>query len=329
MASSGTVSTTTFTTRSVIDRAFRRAKIPSEAITGEMIQIALENLYLELSHLANLGAPLWCVDKIVLGTYIGQAGVTLPLGTVDVMNANFRLLQNVTGTTTTLAATITTLFSSATQVTTAGFLPATTQTLTLNFQTSSDGITWTTILAVASASYTAGVWAWFDLDGAQAALYQRVQATAGSMNFTTWYMGNQPSSIPMARLNQDDYTALPNLVSPGKPIQYWLNRVIPQPVMQTWPVTDSTNQYGQFVIWRQRYIQDVGTMQQTLDIPQSWYESVTWGLAFRVAQEDPNMSEQVLANIEGRYRSALGEAMDENRDNSPQFYASQIGVYTA
>ncbi len=329
MTSSGTVSQTVFRTRSVIDRAFRRAKIPSEAVTGEMIQIANENLYLTLSHLANLGAPLWCVEKVLLGTYIGQAGVTLPVGTVDVMNANFRLLQNVTGTTTTLAATITTVFASATQVTTAGFLPNGNQTLTLNFQTSSDGITWTTILAVASADYTDGVWAWFDLDGAQAALYQRIQATSGSMNFTTWYMGNQPSSIPMARLNQDDYTALPNLASSGKPIQYWLNRVIPQPVMQTWPVTDSANQYGQFVIWRQRYIQDVGTMQQTLDIPQAWFESVVWGLAFRVAQEDPNTREDVVANIEGRYRSALLEAQSENRDNSPQYYAPQIAQYSA
>lgn len=297
-----------------------------------MLQIASQNLYLFLSSLANLGAPLWCVEKIILGTYIGLAAVTLPVGTVDVLNANFRLLQQQTGTTTTLAGSISTLFTSDTQVTTVGFLPNGNQTLSLSFQTSPDGITWTTILAPGSTAYEDGVWAWYDLDGAQAELYMRTLALSGSISFTTYYMGNQPSSIPMARMNQDDYTALPNLTSPGKPLQYWLNRLITQPVMQTWPVTDSANQYGQYVLWRHRYIQDVGTLKQTLDIPQQWFEAVVWGLAWRLSREFPDVikgdSEQVISNLQGEARSSLLEAQSENRDNSAQHFSPAIGVYT-
>lgn len=328
MAYSGTVGTTVYQTRQVIDRAFRRARVPSEQITGELIGIATQDLFLLLQHLANLGAPLWAVERDIISAYQGKGQVTLPVGTVDVMNANFRLLQQVTGTITAAANAYTVQFSSATQVSTFGFQQNANQTLALTFQTSPDGVTWTTALTVASAAYVAGSWYWFDLDGTIAQAYVRA-VSIGTISWTQSYLGNTPSSIPMARMNQDDYTALPNRTSPGKPLQYWLNRVVPNPIMYTWPVCDATNSVGQFEIWRQRQIMDVGTMQQSLEIPDWWFDTVVWGLAFRIAQEQPNMTDQQVANIEGRWRSSLTEAMTENRDNSPQFFAPNIGVYSA
>lgn len=332
MAYSGTVGTTVYETRKVIDRGFRRARIPSEQVTGEFTDIALQNLFLLLQHLANLGAPLWAVERVILAAYRGQAQVTLPVGTVDVMNANFRMLQQATGTISAAAQSYTVTFSSATQVSTFGFQAATTQTLNLAFQTSANGTTWTTALLVGSRTYTAGQWYWFDLDGTYAQLYVRAIETASpgwTINWTQTYLGNTPSAIPMSRMNQDDYTALPNRTSPGKPLQYWLGRVVPQPIMYTWPVCDATNAVGQFEIWRQRQIMDVGTMQQSLEIPDWWFDTVVWGLAFRIAQESPSMEDQQIANIEGRYRSALIESQSENRDDSPQFFAPNIGVYSA
>lgn len=331
MAYSGTVGTTVYNTRKVIDRAFRRARVPHEEITGEYVDIALQDLFLLLQHLANLGAPLWCVERDIISAYQGQAAVTMPQGTVDIMNANFRLLQQVTGTVTAAATTYTVQFASATQVTTFGFQAASNQTLTLSFQTSPNGTTWTTALTVASASYVANQWYWFDLDGTIAQPYVRALETSvpsGTINWTQSYLGNTPSSIPMARMNQDDYTALPNRASSGKPLQFWFNRVVPQPIMFTWPVCDLTNSVGQYEIWRQRQIMDVGTLQQSLEIPDWWFDTVVWGLAFRIAQESPSCEEQQIANCEGRYKSALLEATSENRDSSPIFYAPAIGIYT-
>lgn len=329
MAYSGTVGTTVYQTRKVIDRGFRRARVPSEQITGELIDIATQDLFLLLQHLANLGAPLWAVERDIIAAYQGKGQVTLPAGTVDVMNANFRLLQQVTGTVTTTGTTYAVQFPSATQVSTFGFQPAANQTLTLQFQTSPDGVTWTTALTVSSAAYVSGNFYWFDLDGTIAQPYVRALATVGTINWTQTYLGNTPSSIPMARMNQDDYTALPNRTSPGKPLQYWLNRVVPSPIMNTWPVCDANNQFGQYEIWRQRQIMDVGTLQQSLEIPDWWFDTVVWGLAFRIAQESPSCNEQQIANIEGRYKSSLLEASSENRDDSPTFFAPQINVYTA
>lgn len=328
MAYSGTVGTTVYETRKVIDRAFRRARVPSEQITGELIDIANQDLFLLLQHLANLGAPLWAVERDILAAYQGQAQVTLPQGTVDVMNANFRLLQQATGTITAAATTYTIAFGSATQVSTFGFQPAANQTLTLQFQTSANGVTWTTALSVVSAAYVAGQWYWYDIDGTIAQPFVRALATVGTINWTTSYLGNTPSSIPMARMNQDDYTALPNRTSPGKPLQFWLNRVVPNPIMFTWPVCDSNNQFGQFEVWRQRQIMDVGSMMQSLEIPDWWFDTVVWGLSFRIAQESPSMQDSQIANLEGRYKSSLLEATSENRDSSPTFFAPSIGIYT-
>lgn len=332
MAYSGTVGTTVYQTRKVIDRAFRRARVPSEQITGELIDIANQDLFLLLQHLANLGAPLWAVERDILAAYQGQGQVTLPVGTVDVMNANFRLLQQVTGTITATATTYTVAFGAANQISTFGFQAASNQTLALSFQTSANGTTWTTALVVASKAYLSGQWYWYDLDGTIAQPYVRAIETstpASTINWSASYLGNTPSSIPMARMNQDDYTALPNRTSPGKPLQYWMNRVVPNPIMNMWPVCDATNAVGQYEIWRQRQIMDVGTMMQSLEIPDWWFDTVVWGLAFRIAQESPSASDQMIANIEGRWRSSLIEAQTENRDNSPQFFAPNIGIYSA
>ena len=54
MATSGTVSTTQFTTRQVIDHAYRRCRLGAQQITSEMIDIANDQLYLILSNLAKM-----------------------------------------------------------------------------------------------------------------------------------------------------------------------------------------------------------------------------------------------------------------------------------
>ncbi len=46
MATSGTVSTTNFTTRQVIDHAFRRCRLGAQQITSEMIDVANDQLYI-------------------------------------------------------------------------------------------------------------------------------------------------------------------------------------------------------------------------------------------------------------------------------------------
>jgi len=77
----------------------------AQQITSEMIDVANDQLYLILSNLANRGVQLWCIERLILPLYEGQGAVTLPLGTVDVLNTNLRTLLESTGTTASTATT--------------------------------------------------------------------------------------------------------------------------------------------------------------------------------------------------------------------------------
>lgn len=354
MSTSGTVSTTTFSTRAVIDRAFGRCKLKPEQITAEYQTIARENLYLILSHLSNKGIPLWGVEKVILPLYEGQAKVELPLGTVGALNSYYRSMTRLSGTNTSSAGgtvanafdddfdtdltqtaalgNVQTLFAATTLVTTIGYLPNATATLSLSFQHSSDGSTWTTVYAPGSTSYTAGTWVWYDLDGGIASLYWRVIALSGTIDVREIYWGNTPAETTLARLNQDDYTSLPNKTFEGRPSEIFLNRLRGTsdalPVLYTWPVCDLANRYGQIVVWRQRYIQDVGTLAQELDIPQRWYMAVIAELAVELAAELPEVPDDRELKLIGKARTAWQEAQSEERDDSPFTITAAIGVYT-
>ena len=352
MATSGTVSQTTFDTRKVIEHAFRRCKIRAEQLTAEHAQVALDALYLQLSALANRGMQLWCIERLIIPLYQAQATYVMPDGTVDLTNANIRTLTRLTGTYATSAGgtvanafdddfstkctqvstggNISVQFSSDTQVTSVGVLSGSTATWTLTFERSDDGITWTTALATPSTDYVDNEWQWFDIDGAIAAEYFRVRVnSAGTLSVRELYFGNTPSEIPIARLNQDDWTALPNKAFAGRPLQYWLDRQRSVPVMRTWPACDLNSRYQQFIVWRRRQVEDIGTMAQTLDIPQRWYEAIVWGLATRLAQELPEIDASVIPALETNAINAADLAQGEERDNSPMMITPTIGVYTA
>ena len=95
MAFSGSISNTTFNALKVVDTAFRRCRLPAQAITAEMQSYALEALYLLLSDLANTKTPSWCIQREIYPFYEGQPIVTLERGTVEVLNANLRELAHM------------------------------------------------------------------------------------------------------------------------------------------------------------------------------------------------------------------------------------------
>ena len=115
----------------------------------------------------------------------------------------------------------------------------------------------------------------------------------------------------------------------GKPLQYWFDRQRDAPIFNIWPVTDLGNRYGQIEMWRKRYIMDVGTLPQTLDIPQRWYEAVVLQLASRLAAMLPEVPDERMINLTALADRRLREAEDEERDNSPIRWAPNISVYTS
>lgn len=327
MAYSGTVSQTTFNTRRVIEHAARRCKLPAQSLSAEHVDIANDLLYLLLSDLANQGAPLWCVQKSIYPLYAGVNYITTYTGTVDILNSNLRWLQEVTGTDTVTATSSVTEFDTPAQISTVGVRwagPAS----PIEFARSDDGVTWTIIQSEVPSGDN-GEWSWYDLSSVVAASFFRVRATSGTLDFSQIYYGNTPTEIPLARMNRDDYTNLPNKTfQSNRPLQYWLDRQSLSPVMNLWPVPNAAAEVMQVVVWAHRHIMDVGTMTQEIEVPQRWYEAIISMLAAKMAMEYVEVDAGLAPMLDSKAQQALYVAQAEERDNSPMMIAPNISMYT-
>jgi hypothetical protein len=327
MAFSNTVSQTVFNTRRVIDNAIRRCKLTAQQITAEHIDIANDQLYLFLSDLANQGAPLWCIEKQIYPLYDGVGDITMTDGTVDILNSNFRTLQPVTGTNVDTSTTRTVTFTTDIFVANVGIY-WTAAAVPIALERSDDNIIWTTI-QTETPTATAGQWTWFDLDSSVAARYFRVRATSGTLSFSQIYLANTPTEIPLARMNRDDYTNLPNKAfQSNRPLQFWFDRQVDNPIMHMWPVPNEAATVCQIVVWRQRYIMDVGTMTQDIEVPQRWLEAIVSGLAAKMALELVEVDVNLIPILDQKAAIALNIAQMEERDNSPMMIAPNISPYT-
>lgn len=325
MAFSGNVSIATFNALKVVDHSFRRCRLPAQKITAEMQSYALENLYLLLSELASIKTPSWCIEKLVLPFYENQPVVTLPLGTVEVLNANYRVIQPVTGTEVTATLSWTCTFDSDTTVDTVG-IEWSGAAVAVTFQVSDDGATWTTV-GTSSASAAAGEITWTDISGALAYQYFRFTSTT-ALTLTSVTLGNSPQEIPMGPLNRDTYVAQSNKVFPGRPNSYWFQRDTPQPVINLWPAPNLAAEQAQLVVWRHRHIMDTENLQQDVEVPQRWLDAVVCGLASKVGQETPEVDINLLPLLDQKWITARQTAFDGDNDGSPTFIQPNIGCYT-
>ena len=328
MAYSNTVSQTVFDTRRVIENAARRCKLTAQSLTPEHVDIANDQLFMLLSDLSNRGIQLWCIEKQIYPLYNGLGDLTLDTGTVDVLNSNLRTLQQVTGINTDTSTTRTVNFTTDTFVTTVGILWSA-AAVPVALERSDDNVTWTTIQTETTTA-TAGQWTWFDLESSVATVYFRVRATTGTLGFSQIYLANTPTEIPLARLNRDDYTNLPNKsFQSNRPLQFWFDRQVQQPVMHLWPVPNEEAEVNQIVLWRQRYIMDVGTMTQEIEVPQRWYEAIVAMLAARLALEYIEVDPSMISMLDAKAKESLYFAQQEERDNSPMMILPNIAMYTA
>lgn len=327
MAYSNTVSKTVFDTRRIIENSARRCKLPAQSLTSEHVDIANDQLFLLLSDLSNRGIQLWCIEKQIYPLYNGHGDITMDIGTVDILNSNLRTLQQVTGTNYDTSTEREVAFATATAVTTVGVLWSA-ASVPLALERSVDGATWT-VIQTETPTAVAGEWTWFDLDSSVAEQFFRVRATTGTLGFSQIYLGNMPNEIPLARLSRDDYTNLPNKTfQSNRPLQYWFDRQVQRPIMHLWPVPNAQAEAYQVVLWRQRYIMDVGTMTEEIEVPQRWYDAIVAMLAAKLAMEYVEVDANLIPMLDGKAKEALYFAQQEERDNSPMMILPNIAMYT-
>jgi hypothetical protein len=325
MAYSGNVSSTTFNALKVVDHAFRRCRLPAQAITAEMQSYALNSLYLMLSELANIKTPSWCIEKLILPMYQNQPLVTLPPGTVEVLNLNYRVLQLLDGAVVATSNEYRVSFTSQTVVDTVG-IKWSAAAVPVTFQVSTNGSVWVTV-GTSDAVASAGEITWTDISGALPFQYFRITSIS-PLNYSAITLGNLPQEIPLGQLNRDNYVNQSNKVFPGRPSNYYFQRDLPEPVIYLWPAPFSASEQAQLVLWRHRQIMDTENLKQEIEVPQRWLQAIVDGLASKVAAETPAVDAALMPVLDQRATVSLQRAWDGDNDGSAIQINPGIGVYT-
>lgn len=350
MATSGTVSTTVFKTRKVIDHAFRRCKLAPQQITPEYIETATDLLYLYLSTLTSKGIALWCVEKQILPMYENVQTVPCPPGTVDILNANLRTSLRFEGEASSSEGVAENAFDgdietecvqsspagwiqldldSGAQASVFGILPGSTGAWDFSVQGSMDGITWVELYTASQQSMVDREWLWFDIEGVVNYFSYRLKANNTTiLDVREFYFGNLLDEIPVAKINRDDYSNLPNKFFGGRPVEFWYDKKRTTPEMILWPAPEAQYTFSQLVVYRQRYVQDVGSLTQELDIPQRWYLAIVDQLALQLCQEIPEVPDGRWMEIKPGADETLRTAWDSETDSAPSYILPNISPYT-
>lgn len=327
MAYSGEIGNTTFNALKVVDHAFRRCRLPAQAITAEMHDYAVDTLNTTLAELASSKTPSWCIEKVILPMYENQPVITLPVGTVNVLNLNYRVMQQLDGTETTSSTIYTVNFTTPTVVDTVG-IKWSAAAVPVSFQVSSDGVSWTTV-GSSSETATSGQITWTDISGAIAHQYFRVLSSGPALNYASITLGNMPQEIPLGQLNRDAYVNQSNKVFPGRPSNYYFQRDLPEPIVRIWPAPFVAAEKAQLVLWRHRQIMSNSNLQQDVEIPARWLEAIINTLAARVAAETPQVDPAIMAVLEQKSAISMQRAWDGDNDGSPIQINPGIRAYTA
>lgn len=355
MAYSGTVGQTVVSVQDLIDHGARRSGKLAEELTSEQIYAAKQSLFFLLSNLSNLGILYWAIESKIYGLTPDTAIYELPIGSIDVLNANYRTLNrptpNATGGYTASSGTAANAFDGS--LTTAcvqsspngniavnygtdntlyagtiGILPNVSGDFHILFETSTDGSTWSTLIDTGVTTWVSGTWLWYEVVNGETVQYYRMRETGGNtLNVTEFYVGNNSTEVPMARLNRDDFVSLPNKnFTANQPYQFWFNRTIPNAQINLWPTPNDA--FVQIVVWYSRQIMDVGSLSGQLEIPDRWYMAVQNMLSHQMSLELPGVPLERTQYLEGQADKYLMIAQSEERDKSPVYFAPNIAVYT-
>lgn len=351
MAYSGTVGQTVVSVQDLIDHGARRSGKLAEELTSEQIYAAKQSLFFLLANLSNIGINYWAIGQKVFGLKADQFIYELPLGSIDVLNANYRTMNRPTGDVSASSGNagnavdgdINTVdiqtspngnisinygTNNAIYAGSIGILPGVSGSFHILLEVSNDGSTWTLLHDCGVETWVDNEWLWYQIDPGATKQYYRMRETGGNtLQVREFYVGNMSREVPMARLNRDDYVSLPNKnFTANQPYQFWFNRTIPRPQITLWPTP--SDPFVQMVVYYSRQIMDVGSLDGQLEIPDRWFLAVQNMLAHQMAMELPGVDLQRIQYLEAQAEKYLMLAESEERDKSPIYLAPNIAVYT-
>lgn len=117
------------------------------------------------------------------------------------------------------------------------------------------------------------------------------------------------SDLNITRISVSTYASIPNKLSEGRPIQLYVDRGQANPSVTVWPVPDASSTYV-LKYWRMRRIEDAGSGIQTADVNFRFLPCLVAGLAYYIAQKDPELMPRIpmlQTEYERQFELAAGE----------------------
>jgi hypothetical protein len=350
VAYSGTTNQTKINVGQLIEYAYREAGKTAEETTPEYVNAGKQALFYILQNLSNRGVNLWMLENKLIGTVANQTIITLPEGTVDVREANWRYIvtpeiaealptdnisspnafdQNLDfyATSTVSKNWFGAQYQNAQRMFQVGFNSYGTSTYNFVYETSDDGINWTVRQTLPEITLSDREWYYFPVEPTPEHLYFRLRETvASTFSVRQIVFCYTQQDIPLARLNRDDYWNLPNKqFQSQRSLQYWFDRQI-TPQMYLWPIPNNDFQLFQLVIEKQ--LQDVGNLSNELYVPNRWIAAVQKMLSHQVALQLPGIDLNRIQYLENQANNWLAQAESEERDKSPIYFQPNISPYT-
>ena len=266
-----------------IEEAFERCGL--ELRTGYDAKTARRSLNLLFADWANRGLNLWTVGEV---TQTVASGITeYPLGIITLTVADsdsFTIGETITGGSSSVTASVITKPLSTTMTIT---VPSGTFTAAETITGSSSAAT-TTVSSVPSL--------------------EDVQA---SVDILSAVVRRSSRDISINRIGRDDYLRIPDKTTTGRPIQFYVDRLI-TPVYRIWPSPE--NNTDQIIYDRIVRIDDADASVNTVEVPWRFYPCLTAGLAYYVALKRAPDRVEMLKMI---YEEEFIRAATEDQDRVP------------
>ena len=134
--------------------------------------------------------------------------------------------------------------------------------------------------------------------------------------------GSTQQDLTINRISVSTYASIPNKTTTGRPIQFWIERLVDAPRINVWPEPDS-NDYT-FKYWRMRRIEDAGAGVQTADMPFRFLPCLVAGLAYHIAMKVPELAQRVQM-LKAAYEEEFDRAASEDRVKTNARFVPRIG----
>lgn len=126
----------------------------------------------------------------------------------------------------------------------------------------------------------------------------------GTIAFLGGFIRRSSVDTPVFPINRDQYAAIPDKTSEGLPTQAWYDRATN--TIYPWQVPENSTDVLYYR--RIRRVQDFGTAANTPDLPIWWWEALTSGMTWRLAEKfAPQLFDAKAALAEAMLSAALLE----------------------